>query len=603
MTVARRLSHFLPSPGGRVSNGFLRPGVDYDRAVNLARLIILGLVAAAGACAPAAHKSKAAPAAQPEFDWREALWSHVTAAAGTGAEAECQRALSALESEARCRGTVCRFGAELADQWMARCAEPAPKSVTRATQLQTQLRARLDEPRTDCGTELDQLFGDVCKKGTCPVSVQDWATRCGETEAGPLALAMVQRTFASPEQGASPLDARSCDTMRAALHRAGSCKTTEACQQAWRSVQDYRKRCEYGGKPPDLFTAVSQLTIAYRAGQLDDVITLPPKASLIYAGRFPLTHADGKGVILAVCGHGPPDPATYLAARAGCARGKIDLIRIVAGKGGARQLRIGSIPLPTPAPLTHLYPWLAVVDEQLLADERALPSLSADLDAVLQAPKGEVVADLVKLFDTHAGLLTRSYDAQQLVTQKDAALVRSFERLAQAKLAGAPPLSDLANRWGMVHRAKRRPFADMALTGKTSLGVATQAHYLDLVDVLPKSVAAYHQVMGHLFRGMKYGKKPSEAQLDLAQRFGDQRATKCRGQLIKLREAERDLLACALQREACTEPHFKSLADDWMKAHAQAVKEHHQLDIALSIVAGGEDKLNELMSKTGCVLP
>ncbi|MBW2457162.1 MAG: hypothetical protein JRI68_21790 [Deltaproteobacteria bacterium] len=572
--------------------------------MTLARLIVIGLVAATGACGPVPQKSKIGPQAQPEFDWREALWPHVTAAAGSGPAAECQRALTALESEARCRGTVCRFGAELANQWLTRCAETAPKSVTRATQLQTQLKAQLDEPRTDCGTELDQLFGDVCKKGTCPVSVQDWATRCGETEAGPLGLAMVQRTFAGTDEGAdSPLDARSCDTMRAALHRAGSCKTAQACQQAWQSVLAYRKRCEYGGKPPDLFTAVSQLTIAYRAGHLDDVVTLPPKAALIYAGRFPLTHADGKGVILAVCDHGPPDPATYLAARAACPRGKIDLIRMVTGKDGTRHLRIGTIPLPTPAPLTNLYPWLAVVDEQLLADERALPSLSAGLDVVLRASKGEVLAELIKLFDTHAGLITRSYDAQQLVTQKDVALVRTFEALAQAKLAGAPPLSDLANRWGMVHRAKRRPFADMDLTGKVSLGVATQAHTLDMADVLPKSMAAYHQVMGHLFRGMKFGKKPTKAQLELAQTFGDQRATKCRGLLIKLRETQRDLQACALQREACTAQQRQSMAEEWKKAHAKAVREHHQLDIALSIVAGGDDKLTELMSKTGCVLP
>ncbi len=559
------------------------------------------IAAAAGACGPVPKRGKTGSNPNAIDDWREALWPQVTATASGGQKAECEQALVSLKSEERCRRTICRFGAELASQWLAKCAKVAPSSVARATELQTKLRSELEGPRSDCGAELEQLFGDICKSGACPVSVQDWATRCGETEAGPLALAMVHRAFAGPGDGeGSPLDASSCATLRDKLHETASCAVGPACQEAWPSVEVYRRRCEYGGMPPDLATGIHQLLIAYGAGRPGETAAVPPKSKLIYAGQFPLTLADGKGIILGVCGKRPPDPRAYLAARAICSGGTLDVIRMVGDEGKARQLRIGTIPLPTPLPVTQLYPWLNVVDERMHEDDHALPSLSADLEALLKAPKAEVVAKLVAVFETHAGLIARSYDAQQLVTKKDAAMVRSFERLGRAKAAGAPPPRDVANRWGMVHRGKRRPFADMTLSGKLKLGAASKAHFLDLADVLPKSMAAYHQVLGHLSRRVRFGKRPTAAQLELAAKFGAQRATACRDLLAKLRQTERDLLTCALERDACTAKTRQALGKRWKEAREAAEQERQQLDIALSIMAGGDDKLAKPMEKTGC---
>jgi hypothetical protein len=564
----------------------------------------LMIAAAAVACGPVAKKSKTGSNPSAVDDWREALWPHVTAPSSGGLKGQCDQALLSLESEARCQGTLCRFGDELASQWLTHCATVAPGAVAQATELQTKLHSELSSPRSDCGAELDQLFGDICKSGACPVSVQDWATRCGETEAGPLGLAMVQRAFARPDDNeGSPLDARSCGTLRDKLHKAASCAAGPACQQAWASVEIYRKRCEYGGKPPELATGVNQLLIAYGAGRLGEVVALPEKSKLIYADQFPLTLADGKGVILGVCGERVAEPKSYLETRAACQGGPIDVLRMVGDADKAQQLRVATIPLPTPLPITQLYPWLFVVNERMHVDDRVLPRLGADLDSLATVPRAEAVAKLVALFDTHAAIIARSYDAQQVVTQRDAALVRSFERLAQAKLAGAPPRSDVANRWGMVHRAKRRPFADMELTGKLSLGAATRAHFLDLAEVLPKSIAAYHRVLGHLFRGVKFGKRPTATQLELAQKFGDQRARACRGLLTKLRQTEDDLLTCALEREGCAVKTRQALAARWKKTHQSAAEERQQLDIALSIVAGDDDKLAKLMAESGCTLP
>ncbi len=589
----------------RPQSGFLRPTVGYYHSVKLSKLLSSLLIAAAAlACGPVPKKGKTGSNAQAIDDWREALWPHVTATASGGQNAQCEQALVSLESESRCQGTICRFGAELASQWLTKCDTIAPDSVARVTELQTKLRSELSQPRSDCGAELEQLFGDICKSGACPVSVQDWATRCGETEAGPLALALVQRAFASPgDSEGSPLDASSCATLRDKLHQAASCAAGPACQEAWSNVEVYRKRCEYGGMPPELATGINQLLIAYGAGRLDEVVTLPAKSKLIYAGQFPLTLADGKGVILGVCGQRPLKAKAYLEARAACQGGTVDVIRMVGTPDQRQQLQLGSIPLPTPLPITQLYPWLFVVDERMHEDDRALPSLRGALDALSTVPKADAVAKLVALFDTHAGVIAGSYDAQQVVRKKDAALVRSFERLAKAKLAGAPRRSDVANRWGMVHRAKRRPFADMALSGKLSLGAATRAHFLDLADVLPKSMAAYHQVLGHLSRQVKFGKRPTAAQLGLAKEFGDQRARACRGLLIKLRQTEQDLLICTLKREGCTAKTRQALGHRWKKTRDAAAEEHHQLDIALSIVAGGDDKLAQLMTTSGCLLP
>jgi hypothetical protein len=564
--------------------------------------VVVGSVAACGGASTTGDASHQAIA---EDDWQTtALWLHATAGSGSSHEAECSHVAQVLEDEQRCQGRLCRYGLELASQWFDKCTKLAPPKVAPTKKLQAQYREAIKAGTTACAKELESLLGDGCKPVSCAVDAQRWATRCGETEAGPLAVGMVQRNVQRyGGEDASQLDMRSCDSLRDELRKGASCDDQEVCRDLWSQVKLYRKSCEAEGQPPDMVTGIYQMAIAYGAERSDEVIKVSDEPELIFAGQFPLTLADGKGVILGACWKRPQDRSSYQKIRDECQSGTLDVVRVRSSEGGGRELRFGKVALPTVLPLTTLYPWLRMVGDQVQEDDRDLAALRKDLAATVGASPAEGARKLLALANGHARFLRRSIDAREALGKQDAALAPLFEQLATIKVNGGLRVPSLPNRWSLLQRAKTRPFADLGEDATLQLGAFTAAHSLTLAKTLPKATAAYRRRLGPLVVMVERGLKPSASDLRVAKTFGRRQVAACDTALDQMVEVEGELLSCPFDPKSCGAEQQHGLGERWREARDAVDKAHHGLNIALGVLSGIDDSLATEAANAGCVPP
>jgi len=533
-----------------------------------------------------------------------ALWLHATAGSPSGKQAECKYVAAVLEEEERCQARLCRYGAELATEWLEKCKTIEPSLAGKTSELRARFLEAKAGAGTPCATELEALLGGGCKGDTCSAEAQTWATSCGETEAGPLVVRMLQRTVAryGGEERVS-LDMRSCSTLREELTKASVCADVDSCREHWPQVKLYRKSCESKEALPKLLTGVAQMAIAFGADHTDEVVAVAKEPQLLYAGQYALTLADGKGAILRLCWKRPADRASYLKMRDECQSGPIEVVRVRSTKDGGRELRFGRVHLPTALPLTTLYPWLRLVDEQLQEDDRALAALRRDLAAVVAAPMSEGPKKLLALANTHARFLRRSYDAREALGKEDGRLAPLFEQLAMVKVNSGLRVSSIPNRWSLVQRAKQRPFADLGPEATLQLGSFTAAHSLVVAKTLPQSMAAYLKRLGPLVVMVDRGLKPGAADVKVAKTFGRGQVEACDGALDRLVEVERELLACAFNLDGCSAAQQQALGERWGQTRDEVEKAHHGLDIALGVLGGIDDSLATEAANAGCTPP
>ncbi|RLB45835.1 MAG: hypothetical protein DRI90_28000, partial [Deltaproteobacteria bacterium] len=469
-----------------------------------------------------------------------------------------------LDAEQRCQGRLCRYGLELAEEWLDKCTKVKPSSVAPTKQLQARYRDAVKSGTSDCAKEVETLLGGGCKADTCAADAQRWATRCGEAEAGPLVLRMVQRTVKRyGGDDAEQLDMRSCDSLRDELRKGASCEDEALCRDLWPLVKLYRKSCEAEDKPPDLVTGIYQMAIAFGADRSDEVVKVSDEPKLIFAGQFPLTLADGKGAILGVCWKRPQESPSYQKLRDECQSGTLDVVRVRSAEGGGRELRFGKVTLPTVLSLTTLYPWVRLVDEQVQEDDRSLAALRGDLAATVGASTAEGVRKLLALVNTHARFLGRSIDAREALGAQDAALTPLFEQLATIKVNGGLRVPSIPNRWSLLQRAKTRPFADFGDDASLQLGAFSAAHSLTLAKTLPKAMAAYRKRLGPLVVMVERGLKPSAADLRVAKQFGRKQVEACDAALDQLVEIEGELLSCPFDANRCGAEQQHALGERW----------------------------------------
>ncbi len=562
----------------------------------------VGFVVACGG--PSATGGRA-NSSQGEDDWAtSALWLHATAGSPSGKQAECKYVAEVLAEEERCQARLCRYGAELATEWLEKCKTIEPSLASKTSELRGTFLEAKAGAATPCATELEGLLGGGCKPETCSAEAQRWATTCGETEAGPLAVRMLQRTVGRyGGEDRVRLDMRSCPTLREELVKASVCGDLDSCREHWPQVKLYRKSCESKEAPPKLLTGVAQMAIAFGAEQTGEVVAVAKEPRLLYAGQYPLTLADGKGAILRLCWKRPADRASYLKMRDECQSGALEVVRVHTKKGGGRELRFGRVHLPTVLPLTTLYPWLRVVDEQLQEDDRALAALRRDLAGVMAAPSSEEAKKLLVLVNTHARFLRRSYEAREALGEEDGKLVFLFEQLAAVKVNNGLRVPSIANRWGLVQRAKKRPFADLGPEATLQLGSFTAAHSLTVQETLPQSMAAYLKRLGPLVVMVERGLKPGAGDVQVAKQFGRRQVEACDAALDRLVELEGELLACAFNLDGCSAEQQYSLGERWGQARDEVEKAHHGLDIALGVVGGIDDSLATEAANAGCTPP
>jgi hypothetical protein len=511
-----------------------------------------------------------------------ALWLHATAGIAAGHKSECQGVAAVLEKEKRCKKQLCKNGADLANEWIDKCKKIDSAELAAVTELAAALADEADRGKTPCSKELAAMM-ESCSEKDCREQAQHWATECGDNEAGPLAVAMLERTV---ERGAGEpvhLDARGCNSMRDEIREGARCADEPACRAAWKTVLAQRKRCVTEGAVVDLSLALWEATIVHRGAIEAEPIVA--KMDEIDLEGVVLPFADQHGSVIEVCRERPADLAAYRKARDAC-QGTMTVAR----RGDDGHILVGRVALPPPGPFAALYPTLMLVGEAAALEAESAAAVKKDLDEVAAASPEAALGLLAKAFDRHAAELERYKAAAQELIGHDAALAPLFARIGQAKTAAHVGIKQTALRRAFADRAANRPFADLTLEGVVEPGAETRAYFATPFEVLPESGKAYRRAILKLQTLESKSPRPGPAEAQKARKTADAGAASCQQARDRSRAARDGLLACALEA-ACDGARTTALGDEWTAAHAEVLRLRREIDTALSVLPPARSRL------------
>lgn len=256
------------------------------------------------------------------------------------------------------------------------------------------------------------------------------------------------------------------------------------------------------------------------------------------------------------CGKRATSVDAYLELRKPCTDGELVLARRFDGPEGP-LLRVGRLPHLGDVAFLAAFPTLRVEGEPKARYRAALPAFlsSVDLAAKTAAdPKQstEALRILIAAIEGNIDAVRNSADLETALRAKDDALTPLFAALGEAKKKALhADLSSTKLVPGML-RGKSHELADVDVEGRVRLGAVTQAASVEMVDFLPKAVAAYQAALAgrwKLVEKKKLGTRDTE-KLGLA---ADGEAARC-GQAMKgVDAAEKILIACAFGLETCDE--------------------------------------------------
>lgn len=546
---------------------------------------------------PVMRPTPSAPSA-PKDDWqRSATWIHATAGAKSGQAPECRHVRRALDGEGSCKGALCRYPAELASEWLDKCAKRHPGDVEKIGDWQAAWSDAADTSPSKCAKQHARFVDEGCEAAHCRGDAAEWATRCGETEGSPLSVTILERVVSRHlEDSDKPveLDARSCETLGEEVHEGAWCATESACKKVWKVVELERERCGDENETPDIGTAMRTLAIAVGAVREPDDAPVADEPEHLEDDDAPLVFADGRGAVVMVCNKRVTELDDYLAARDGCDGSFVHVARVF-GEGDERRLRRGNVRIAKDREMLALFPALAVAGEPEKEEKRRVKAFDA---AVSRAIAETSLALLVSAIDDQASWIHRSKRLRDVLEKHDAELVPLFAKAAKAKVASSPS-SDDPTRRGLAFRAKTRPLADVNRQGAIDPTGDTAARWLGTSALLPKATAAYAALLAPLDEAVRRGPKLRPGQAKKARENARAAATVCRDAQQAGAATQRALLGCVF--DACDDARVDELAAAYGEAAARSRSAQRALDHAVSSIES--DELASLAAAASCDLP
>lgn len=568
---------------------------------SIASLQLVGIAAmlALSTCRPT-PVMRPTPSAPPlsKDDWkRSATWIHATAAAKSGHASECRHVRLALDSEAGCRDALCRYPAELASEWLDKCAKLMPGDVETISDLQAALTDTADTPPSKCSKQLARFVDEGCEAAHCRGDAQEWATRCGEAVGSPLVIGILERVVSrhlADSDKPVALDARSCDTLRDAVKKGAWCATESTCKKAWKIVGIEHDRCGDDNERPELATAMRATAIAVGAVREPDDAPVTEEPQRLDDGDAPLVFADGQGAVLMVCNLRVTELDAYLEARDGCDGSFVHVARVF-GEGDARVLRRGNVRISNGRDMLALFPALTVAGERKHEEKRRAELFEA---AVSRAISKKSLGLFLSAVDDQGGWIHRSKRLRDVLEKRDAELVPIFEAAARAKVASTPSNDDPTRR-GLAFRGRTRPLADLNRKGAVDPQSDTAARWLVTEALVPQSTAAYAALLAPLEKAVRQGPKLRPGQAKKATEAARAAAVVCRDAQKAAATARDGLLSCVF--DGCDDARVDELTAAYGEADERARSAQRALDHATSAVAS--DKLASVADAASCVLP
>jgi hypothetical protein len=540
----------------------------------------LALFLLAAACTAPPPKRPPRDELVPVEEWRaSALWLHATAGIPPEHAAECKGVAVVLERERKCEKQLCKYGAELASEWLDKCKKHAPDEVEKMSELAAQLSDEAERGKTECSTELAAML-EVCTSEDCRERARKWATSCGE--GGPLAVAMLARAV---ERGAGErveLDARSCKTLRAEVREGSRCADEAACRAVWKTVGTHRAACREEGGAPDLAMAIWEATIVQHGAIETDPIRASEDADL---SEVALAFADGGGAVIDVCRTQPADAAAYVAARRTC-EGSMTIAR----RGDGGSLVLGRIALPSPH-FAGLYPSLVVQDERAAEEAAAVTALKESLSELKAAGEADALRVLAGAIHRYARLLDGSETARAALRAEEAALTPLFVRIAKERAVAHAKIRDPILRLSFVDHSRSRPLAHVSLDGVVEPGARTNGMFFRAGDALPGAMAAYRKALAKLESQESQSTRPARPQLEAARKQAASAAKDCAAARARMTAIQAELYGCVLQGNCDS----SALVAEWVDLHGKIDGARHVIEMATAF--GGK------AAATECPLP
>ena len=524
--------------------------------------------------------------------WKaSALWLYATADSGAGHEAECKHVHDGLNEETSCAAKLCRYGAELSQEWLEKCAKHMPQERDAIDALSKKLRVEAKGKASSCSRAFDAMLDDCGE--SCAERAQSWASRCSESEAGPLVMRILERKVAATTGNSrARLDKRSCATLREGLHEASRCKDVPDCKEAWkRWVVPHRSRCEADEGAP-LDAAVWQLRIAAGEQRELETVRVASKPETLSDSAVTLVLADQLGAVVKVCLARPTTADAYREAREGC--GGATLAHVQDNDDGVRILHVGRVSATTTASLAAVLPWVELAADVAKRESALLAKVRQGLDVVFDAETADALPELMGLVNRHAELLRSSDQVRALFGERDEALVPLFIKLAAKKVSRARSIKNVSNRRGLVNRARRHAFADVADDGTIKPGAPTAAFLLPTAALAPKAMGAYLKRLDAVDDDIAARRRPGLSDIRTAADFGRNAAERCGAAEKRMDAAAAALTSCLFRDAGCGDGEQQEHAERWHGAKRDLVVAQQQFAIAHSVISGLDDSLDDV---------
>ncbi|MFO0564638.1 MAG: hypothetical protein U0263_03190 [Polyangiaceae bacterium] len=567
---------------------------------------LVGLCLLAACAAPPPPKPVEPTAKDSTPEPQSAEWLFATDGVSGGRKAECRAVLSRLDEESECKGALCVHAATLARDWLTLCKNVLPSEAAEVRNKADSLKEKAGKSPSPCEEEASKLLEDGCGKDkACAKSAQSWATRCAEWST-PLTLRMLETRIQRATGERPSLDARGCPLLLADVEKAAACDQQFKCQDAMGVVETHRQRCVSAESPASFTAAALELSVRTGATQKAEAIAIRAD-SKPEPKTLPLVLEDGSGVVLRTCGKTTKSVADYLAARAACEDGELVVARRF-DAAGATLLRVGRFAHTKDAEFWLDHSALRVEGEPKARYSAAAGEFAKQVDrAAKLATEGKQAGEAIALF---ARTLASNLDAvrnstafESALRERDSALVPLFRALGEAKKKALP--ADLASKKLVpaLRRAERLALADVEPSGKIRLGSVGPFASIELAELLPKSHAAYLDVLSGRRKALAKA-KPTERELDQLSQAVDGAASRC-GQALKAIEAlEQKWMDCAFGVTKCSDAELEKARGELPKLRSQADVAYPETAAALASLApevrAGAEKSAEL---AGCREP
>jgi len=551
----------------------------------LLRFVLVSSLFAVPLACGAAESSQQATAPEPDVvEPTSAEWIFVTDGVRGGRRGECQAVTQWINGEEACKGNLCAHGAALARDWLQSCNKLAPALAPDVEKRAADLEKKAKAMSTPCEDRIRGILRNGCgDTKDCGSYVQNWATSCSDWST-PLVIRMLEVTVQRDIGERFEIDSRSCKQLLGDLTKAASCDQEFKCQDLFPVIDDYKSHCQPNGKLPSLAAAIAQLSVRVGATQSPEPMPVDPAGDPLDPAVTPLPLADGSGAVLMVCGKRAANIPAYLAARKQCSEDVVFARRFE--DNGAAVVRVGRVPHSSDNEFHERYFSLEADGEIQARFDAMLPGFVATLkqvESLAADPKHskEAIRLFVQAVNDNLDAVRDSKVFDTAFRQHDAALVPLFAALGKQKRAVVH--NELAARKfaSGIRRAELYPLSDMDADGRGKLGAWSVASGVDIVDMLPKSIAAYREEIEARYKRVEKIKL-TQRDIDALSMVADGHSARC-GQAAKDYEAkEKALIDCHFGVTACDADKVAGLEKQLDRAKSDTESGYTQAALAIT---------------------